>query len=107
MKSKNTLPDWLMLWLWRALLGEIYPNIRAIAASFSEDKELRVRFYLDRPPIEFDYESLADIVGLVLSNASSNEDIRSVKEECEYSTITQGELNALGGLVYARREYEI
>jgi len=107
MKNENNLPQWLIMWFWRALLGEIYPNIRVIAASFSEDRELLVRYYLDRPPTEFDYESLSDVVGNVLSNTSSNDDIVSVKEECEFSTLPQGELDPLGGLIYARREYDI
>jgi hypothetical protein len=95
------------LWLWQALLGEVYPNIRAIAASFSENKELLVRYYLDRAPVEFDYESLGDVMGNVLSNTSSNEEIRSVKEECVYSTLPIGELDALDGIVFARREHDI
>jgi hypothetical protein len=107
MKNTSKIPEWLIIWLWRALLGEIYPNIRAIAASFSEDKELKVRYYLDRPPTDFDYESLGYVMTYVLSDASSNNDIRSVKEECEYSDLAFGELDALDGFVYARREYDI
>ena len=34
------LPDWLISCFCVALLGEIYPQIRAIAVSYSEDKEL-------------------------------------------------------------------
>jgi hypothetical protein len=107
MNDKLKIPQWLILWLWHALLGEIYPNIRAIAVSFSDNRELRVRYYLDRKPTRFDFESLGYVMTHVLSNASSNEDIKSVKEECEYSTLPLGELNKLDGIVFARREYDI
>jgi hypothetical protein len=107
MQDSIRLPEWLILWIWRALLGEIYSNIRAIAVSFSEDKELRLRYYMDRVPTEFDRKSLGYVITSVLSDTSSNEDIRSVKEECEYSDRPIGELDSLDGFVYARREYEI
>ena len=43
----------------------------------------------------------------VLSDASSNEDIKSIKEECEYSFLPVAEMEILDGLVYARRESDI
>ncbi len=104
MKTKIDLPSWLILWIWQALLGEVYPNIRAIAVSFSESKCLQIRYYLDRDPIDFDRESLACVVTTIPSNASSNDEIRSVKEECEHSTLPLPQLDSLDGLVYARRE---
>ena len=107
MKEKTKIPDWLILWIWRALLGEIYPNIRAIAASFSESNELTIRYYLDRHPTDFDFESVGYVMTSVLSAAPSNEVIKSIKEECEYSSASFGELEVLDGLVYARREYDI
>jgi len=33
----RTSPDWLFLCVWRALMGEIYPAIRVIALSLSDD----------------------------------------------------------------------
>jgi hypothetical protein len=107
MKNKARLPDWLILWIWRALIGEIYPNIRAIAASFTENNELIIRYYLDRHPTDFDYESLGYVMTYVLSSAPSNEVVKTIKEECEYSIAPFGELEVLDGLVYARREYDI
>jgi hypothetical protein len=107
MKNETRLPEWLILWIWRALLGEIYPSIRAVAASFSESNELTIRYYLDRRPTDFDFESLGYVVTYILSEAPSNAVIRSVKEECEFSTVSFGELEILDGLVYARREYDI
>ena len=107
MNKEIRLPGWLILWLWQALLGEIYPNIRAVAAAFSNDRELRIRYYLDRQPTEFDHESLGYVMTRVLSEASSNEEIRSIKEECVYSILPMGELDVLDGIVFARREYDI
>lgn len=39
----NAFPDWLVLCVWRALMGEVYPAIRAIAISLSDDRELLIR----------------------------------------------------------------
>jgi len=105
MKYPKRIPEWLTLWLWRALREEIYPNIRAIAVSFSDDKMLRMRYYLDRPVTEYDRESIDMVMTCVLSEASSNEDIKSVKEECEHSKLPIGELDPLDDFIYIRREY--
>ena len=108
MTSMNKqIPDWLILWIWNSLLGEIYPNIRAIAVAFSPDRELTMRYYLDRNPTDFDRESIADVMGNIFANTSSAHDIKSCKEECIYSKSPVGELDALGGLIYARREYNM
>jgi hypothetical protein len=93
-----------MLWIWQALLGEIYPNIRAIAVAFSDKKHLRIRYYLDRNPTEEDHESLSCVMTTILSNASSNDDIATVSEECEYSLLPLSQLESLQGFVYFRRE---
>ena len=51
------LPEWLILWTWQALIGEVYPSIRAIALQYSETNCLLIRYYLDREPTEDDYEN--------------------------------------------------
>jgi hypothetical protein len=104
MNAKFSLPTWLILWIWQGLLGEVYSSIRAIAVSFSDAKCLRIRYYLDREPTDFDRESLACVVTVILSNASSNDQIRSVKEECEFSALPISQLDSLDGFVFARRE---
>ncbi|BDR54545.1 hypothetical protein KIMH_06560 [Bombiscardovia apis] len=38
----SNLPDWLIICVWRALLGEIYPNIRAIALKYSQDSKILI-----------------------------------------------------------------
>nr|WP_321442954.1 colicin [uncultured Cohaesibacter sp.] len=98
------LPEWLVFWVWQALLGEIYPEIRAIALRFSPDKELLIRYYVDRNPTEDDFESIQCVVTNILAHTSSNDQIISVDEEVIYSTDRISDLDVLDGLVYARRE---
>ena len=101
------IPIWLRLWFQGALIGEVYPEIRAIAVGLSKEKELTVRYYLDREPNEFDYDSVQSVVSAVLSNTSSDHQIASAREECIYSRDKQSTIERLGGgLVYARREYD-
>ena len=50
--------------LQRALLGEIYPHIRAIGYSYdSRNKNFLLRYYVDREPTEDDYDSLSSVMG--------------------------------------------
>lgn len=99
------LPNWLRLWFQGALITEVYPEIRAIAVGYSETHELTVRYYLDRDPTEYDFDSLHMVVGEVLSNTSQAEQITSVVEECVYSSKKMAKIDRLDGLVYGRREY--
>ena len=103
--NERFLPEWLILWIWRALLGEIYPEIRAIAVRFTKEKEFTIRYYLDRNPTEYDYDSLSCVVTNILSNTSTNDEIRAVNEEVIFSQDVIRDLEILDGLIYARREY--
>ena len=51
----DSLPDWVFAVFARALLGEIYPAVRAIAVSWSPGK-IRIKVYLDREPTDDDKE---------------------------------------------------
>ncbi|MCA8866284.1 MULTISPECIES: hypothetical protein [unclassified Halomonas] len=99
------LPGWLVLWVWQALIGEIYPEIRAIALRYDANKNLLIRYYFDREPTEDDVESIECVITNILAHTSSNEQIRNIEEEAIFSEQKIADLDLLDGLVYARREY--
>jgi hypothetical protein len=82
----------------RALLGMVYPEIRAIAVGFTEIK-LHVVYYLDRKPNDDDYENIAEVTTEVFADINFNE----VKEECIF-TLEPLQLNGLDCFVYMRKE---
>ena len=102
----SSTPGWLTLCVWRALLGEIYPSIRAIAINFTDDKTLLIRYYLDRPATEFDQESL-ETVATNISASTGLDQINHIDVECQYTTAPIHALNRLAGFIYCRREYEV
>lgn len=101
----RTLPDWLVLCVWRALIGEIYPAIRAIALSFVDERTLFICYYLDRHPTEFDWESL-EVVATNISASVGREKINRIDVECKFSLGPIGSLECFEGFVYCRREYD-
>jgi hypothetical protein len=102
----RSVPDWLILLVWRALLGEIYSSIRGIAISYSENNTLIIRYYLDREPLDFDHESM-EVVATNISSLVGLEKISRIELECEYAWGPIGKLNCLDGFVYCRREYDM
>jgi len=104
--SNKRLPDWLRLWFQTALLGEIYPSIRAIAVGFSDSRALTTRFYFDHEPTEEDRENMSCVLTEIFANTSSNDEISESIEEFVFARQRIGELDPLDGFVYARREYD-
>ena len=102
---KNTIPTEILLAIYRAFLGEIYPAIRAIAISYSEDRELTIRYYLERMPTDYDYDSLGVVMTEVLSELEPNL-INKVREECVHTLSPFKDIDVLDTLIYARRERE-
>ena len=100
------LPEWLIVCTWRALLGEIYPSIRAIAVALSENKTLTIRYYLDRAPTEMDYESM-ETVATNISASIGLEAIAHIDLDCQHATAPFGALDRLDGFIYCRREYDM
>lgn len=87
-----------------ALLGEIYPEIRAIVYAYdSIKKSLLVRYYLTRQPTDYDYESVSEVMTELLSQFKYSE-FDQVKEECQYSSLPLSRLDPLDGFVYSRKE---
>ena len=90
----------LLVSIQRALLGMIYPSIRAIAAGFDGLEKLRVIYYLDREPIEKDYENLNTVTGEICADI----DFNKVEENCIYTTQPLSKLDSLDFWVYMREE---
>ncbi len=104
MNKNKEIPDWLRVCFQRALLGSVYPSIRKIAASLSDEKELFVKYYLDREPNEDDYENI-EVLLTELSSFSTRDQIKTARSECVYSTEPLGKLDSLQGTVYSRKEF--
>lgn len=103
--TKNNLPGWLNACLRTALLGEIYPNIRAIAVRY-DLAYITLRFYLDREVTEFDNESI-DTVAFNLSCSVGSNFSGKMNVECEFTHEPLSNLDSLNEFVYVRREYDI
>ncbi|WP_378993897.1 colicin [Paraherbaspirillum soli] len=103
--NKN-LPDWLIVCVWRALLGEIYPSIRAVAIALSDNRILTIRYYLDRIPLDMDHESI-EVVATNISASISLDMIAHIEVDCQYSSSSFGALDCLDGFIYCRREYDL
>ncbi|WP_418264583.1 hypothetical protein [Flavobacterium faecale] len=86
----------------RAILGEIYVEIRAIAIGF-DSKKLTIICYLDRMPIEDDYENLSNIAGQILADI----DFETVEERCVFSNDLFSKLDSLDSFIYARKEHPV
>lgn len=99
------LPDWLVACFRIALLGEIYPNIRAIAIGYHEGGSVLIRYYLDRQPTEFDLESLEVVATNFDALGGKKQDINKIDIQCVYAEGPKRDLEPLSGFVYSRREH--
>ncbi|MND72198.1 hypothetical protein D3C81_1123480 [compost metagenome] len=99
------LPDWLVACFRIALLGEIYPNIRAIAVGYHESGFVLIRYYLDRQPIDFDFESLEVVATNLDAMGGKNQAINKIDIQCVRAEGSKQELESLSGFIYSRREY--
>lgn len=102
----NSIPDWLIGYFRVALIGEVYPQIRAISVRYNKDKELLLRYYLDREPTEFDNESI-EVVATNLEATMPPDLLTRFDVECHFSKELAKDLDPLDGFIYSRREYEI
>ncbi|PZQ17989.1 MAG: colicin [Ancylobacter novellus] len=98
------MPDWLFVVITKALLGEVYPAIRAIAVRYSpEENTLLLRAYLDREPTEDDNENIA-IIETNIFAMTTRAEIASSQAECVHTNAPHGRLDPLDGFVFARSE---
>jgi len=99
------LPDWIVACFRIALLGEIYPDIRAIAIGYDENGSVLIRYYLDRQPTELDLESLGVVAVNFDSLGGKRQVIKKIEIECIHADGPRSELDPLSGFVYFRREF--
>ena len=102
----DDLPDWVVSCFRVALLGEIYPSIRAVAVKYEISGELLIRYYLDREPSDFDRESI-EVVATNFDATSPQNSLHKIDVECVFYDGPANRMDALDGFVYARREYEM
>ncbi len=87
-----------------SLLGEVYPEIRAVAFAYDGiKKSVLIRYYLNREPTEDDYENVSEVMAEFISNFKHSE-FDELKEECQYSNLPKSELAPLDGFVYSKKE---
>lgn len=101
----SQLPDWLVACFRIALLGEVYPHIRAIAVEYNENGSVLIRYYLDREPTDFDLESLEVVATNLDAMGRKKQAINRIDIECSYAKGSGRELEPLSGFIYFRREY--
>jgi hypothetical protein len=85
----------------RALLGHVYPEVRAISAGILANK-LFINCYLDRLVNNDDYENLNEISAMILGDFP---EIDITDEICEYDMSPFHKLNHLSGWIYMRKEF--
>lgn len=101
----HSLPDWLFLWAAKALIGEVYPQIRAVSVGIDDKRKLHLCYILNEPPTEVDYERADEVLTNILANTSSNEEIAEVEIQCVCSKARLSSINPIGGWVYAESDY--
>jgi hypothetical protein len=99
-EQKAELKNDVLISIQRALWGMIYPEIRAIAVGFEGLKKLKVVFYLDREPIEIDYDSIGEVTAEVCADI----EFEQVEEICKYTLSPISNLDNLISWVYIRKE---
>lgn len=102
-RESNLPPYWLLNNIRVVLLGEIYPNIREVAIGYKEGGDITIRYYLDRKPTDFDYESI-DLVAVELDAITPTDNFAKLDTECLFSDLPGNELDPLDFIAYARRE---
>ncbi len=98
--KENEIRRDLLVSIQRALLGMIYPSIRAIAVGFVGITKLKVIYYLDREPNQDDYESISEVTTEICSDINFAE----VEELCVFTNEPFSKLDNLVAWAYVRKE---
>jgi hypothetical protein len=86
-----------------ALLGEIYPAIRVIAVKLDDEKNLTMRWYLDREPNDDDRENM-EIVAVNFGWGPPEMNFKKLDLECVWGKGFKRDLDVLDGAIYSRKE---
>ncbi len=90
----------VLLSVQRALLGEIYPAIRAITIKWNSSSELIMDFYFDHPITDDDKENVSALTTEIYADGY----FEKVTENCTYSADAKIVYAPLDFVVYARKE---
>jgi hypothetical protein len=103
-KFIKPLPHWLRIQFCSNLIGEIYPEILAIALKYCRTtRAFLVRYYLDREPIEEDY-SIFELPRFEIHAAYDIALFNTSDLELIFSDEPMDKLDQLDGFVFARKE---
>ncbi len=98
--NQNEIRVRVLLSMQRALWGMIYPSIRAIAVGFEGLEKLKIIYYLDREPVDDDYENISEVTSEVCADI----EFKEVEELCIYTQEPTSKLDNLTSWVYIRKE---
>lgn len=94
----------IRLALQSALIGEIYPHIRAIVFRYEpKSKAFKLRYYLDREPTTDDFENIDCVMTEFLANFKYSE-FDTLQQECIHSLESLSCIDIMDGLVFCRKE---
>lgn len=99
-KIPDITPDYLLDSAWRAVKGNVSPNVRAILMNYSHN-HLILKCYLDSIPTDIDREMLSDIAGEIVGDFLPNE-IPKVTEICEASNVEISKPGNRDSFIYIR-----
>lgn len=97
--NKSELRVTVLISAQRALLGMIHPSIRAISIGFTENT-LTIIYYLDRVPIDEDYENISVVVSEIMADI----DFSKIEEKCVFTKKPLSTLENVSDWVYIRQE---
>lgn len=103
---EEQIPDWLCPYLVHAFIGEFYSNIIAVAIGYTKNDDLTIRYYLDREPNDFDFESIETVATNL--DSSLPRQINSLNVECMHCKEKHlRDVDPLSGFFYSIRNYDL
>lgn len=101
---EKTRPDWLISAISTSLLGNVTPNLRAIAAKYDGSKNLTLRFYYSASVENSDEEGMEDAIG-EFESAEATHRVKKIEIERVVTDQPIGELDYLHYFLFLRREH--